>query len=131
MKPAIAGTALLLALCVSACSEDKPAVCTSVDNLNASVRDVKKIDIASSSDVAELQSGLKTIKGDLAKVKTDAKSEFSSQLDTVETSYATLKTSVEAAATDPTGATLTAARSALRRFGTDVQALISDVQSTC
>ena len=131
MKPAIAATALLLALSLTACGEDTPPVCSSVDNLKASVADVKKVDVSSSGALAELQSGLKTVTSDFAKVKTDAKSEFSSQLDAVETSLATLKASVQAATTGPSGATLTAAGSALRTFGTNVQTLITDVESTC
>lgn len=131
MRPTIAGTALLLALSLAACSEDKPAVCSSVGDLEASVNDVKKIDVTSSGGLAEVRTGLRTIKSDLAEVKTDAESEFSSQLDRVEASYATLTSSVEAARTGPSGATLTAVGSSLRTFGNDVQALISDVKATC
>ena len=117
MRPTIAGTALFLALSLAACSEEKPAVCGSVGDLEASVNDVRKVDVASS--------------GGLAEVKTDAESEFSSQLDRVEASFATLTSSVEAARTGPSGATLTAVGSSLRTFGNDVQALISDVKATC
>jgi hypothetical protein len=131
MKPTIVGTALMLALSLAACSEDTPAVCDSLSNLKASVADVKAINLSSSDDLSALESGLKTIGSDLTKVKTDAESEFASQIETVETSYAALKTSVEAATTNPAAATLSAAGSALRAFGTDVQTLISDVQSTC
>ena len=35
MKPTIAGTTLLLALSLTGCSQDKPAVCSSVDNLKS------------------------------------------------------------------------------------------------
>jgi len=134
MKPAIALTSVFLAVSVgslAACSEDKPAVCTSVDDLKASVEDVKDIDVQDSSALTDLKSGLTAIQGDLDAVKADAKSEFSSQLDAVETSYTAVQTGVEAATADPTAATLSTAASALSTFSTDVQTLISDVQSTC
>lgn len=131
MKPAIALTTLFLALTLTACSEDEPAVCTSVNDLKASVDDVKEIDVDSSTALDDLESGLTAVGDNLADVKADAKSEFAAPLDAVETSYAALETSIETAATDPSAATLAAAGSALSAFGTDVQALIDDVQSTC
>jgi phosphate uptake regulator len=131
MKTAIAISTLLLALPLTACGEDTPAVCTSADDLKASVNDVKKIDVDSSSALTDLKSALKQVRSDLADVKADAKSEFSSGLDAVDKSYAALKTSIEAAATTPGTDTLAAAGAALKAFGTSVQNLITDIQETC
>ena len=64
-------------------------------------------------------------------VKTDAKSEFSSQIGAAEASYTAAKSSVDAAKADPSAATLAAAGSALSAFNTAVRTLISDIQSTC
>jgi hypothetical protein len=95
---AIAMPTLLLSLSVAACSDDKPAVCSSVDSLKSSVDAVKNINVGSSGALTDLQSGLTAIKTDLADVKSDAKSEFSWQISPVETSYFVLKKSVRCGA---------------------------------
>jgi hypothetical protein len=131
MKTLIAATTLMLAASLAACSEDKPAVCSSVDNLKASTEQVKKVDVTSSGGLTDLQTALKAVQGDLATVKADAKTKFSAPLDAVEKSFATLKASIQSAKTDTSAATIATAGSALSSFRTDVQTLIRDVQSTC
>src|SRR4051794_32694787 len=54
---ALAMPTLLLSLSVAACSGDKPAVCSSVNNLKSSFDDVKNIDVRSSGALTDLQSG--------------------------------------------------------------------------
>ncbi len=131
----VAGPLLLAALLVGcgggSGGSDTPAVCGSVDSLKSSVDKVKDTDITSSGAISDLQSGLTRIRSDLTAVKDDAKSEFASQINTVQTSYGTLKTSVEAALDGVTAATLAAAGSALSAFGTDVSKLVQDIESTC
>jgi hypothetical protein len=129
IAPAV--VALLLGAALVGCGADKPAVCSSVDNLKTSVDNVKNIDVTKSGAVSDLQSGLTTIRGDLADVKTDAKSQFSSQIDEVDTALATLNTKVDAAKAAPSATTLAAVGDALSSFNTALQTLISDVNSTC
>lgn len=133
LKSAVAIPLVTLALgaVLAGCGEDQPAVCGSIDSLSSSVDSVKAIDVTSSGGISDLKSGLKAVGDDLSDVKADAKSEYSTEIDAVETSYASLRTSVESAVADPSAATLTAARTALSAFGTDVQSLITDVKSTC
>lgn len=133
MKPtaALAVPTLMLAVSLVACSEDKAAVCTSVDDLKSSVQKVKDVDVTSSTGLSDLQSSLQSVEDDLANVKSDAKSEFDAQINKVESSYGALKTSAEAAKADPSAATVTAVRTALTTFGADAQTLVGDVQSTC
>jgi hypothetical protein len=132
MRLTVAGTVLfLVGVALVGCSEDKPAVCSSVDNLEASVDDVKDIDVTASGAVDELKDGLAAIKSDLAEVKSEAKTEFSPQIDTVESSFGALTTSIDAAIADPTAATLAAVGTAVSPFTTAVQTLVSDIQSTC
>ena len=92
---------------------------------------MKAIPQDTASSPSEVERELHAIESDLAQVKADAKSEFSSQIDAVESSYASLRTSVEAAKTEPSPDTLRAAGNALSTFNTDVGSLISDIQSTC
>jgi hypothetical protein len=127
----VATVTLLLGATLVGCSDDKPAVCSSVDNLKTSVDDVTNIDVTSSGAASDLESGITTVKSDLADVKTDAKSQFSSQLDAVDSALATLTTRVDAAKADPSASTLAAVGAAVAPFKSAVQTLISDVQSTC
>ena len=120
-----------LATTLTACGEDEPAVCASVKSLDASVKKVKAIDVTSSGAISELRSGLTAVGGDLRDVKDDAKSEFAEEIDAVEASYASLRTSLKSAKADTSAATLGAAKTAVSAFGTAVQSLITDVQSTC
>ena len=127
---ALAATLLVGSVLVG-CSDDKPAVCDSVDNLNTSVEDVKSIDVTSPGAVSDLESGLTAIKSDLATVKTDAKSQYATQVDAVDSAFTTLTTSADAAKASPTQATLAAAAAAAKAFTTAVQTLSDDVKSTC
>jgi hypothetical protein len=120
-----------LAAALAACGGNKPAVCSSSDSLDQSVQSVKAIPQYTASSPSDVERELPAIESDLAQVKADAKSEFSSQIDAVESSYASLRTSVEAAKTDPSPDTLRAAGTALSTFNTVVGSLISDIRSTC
>ena len=132
MKPAVAVTTILLALSLAGCGgEDKPAVCSSANDLKKSVEDVKKIDVESGDALADLKSALKTIESDLTAVKKDAKSEFSDQVDAVVSGFAALKSSVQTAAASKSADTLATAGAAISAFGTSVKTLVNDVQETC
>ena len=132
MKPAIAATTLLLALSMTACGgEDEPAVCNSSADLKSSFADAKKIDIGSGTALADLKSATKAIQSDLTAVQKDAKSEYSEQLDAIETAFAVLKTSIQTAASSASAATLATVASAVSAFGASVEALISDVKEMC
>jgi hypothetical protein len=127
----LAATVALVGVTLGGCSDDKPAVCASVESLETAVNDVKDIDITASGAIDDLKTGLATIKSDLADVKSDAKAEFAPQIDAVDSSFGTLRTSVEAAIADPTAATLAAVGAAVAPFTTAVQTLVSDIKSTC
>lgn len=130
LAPALAA-ALLVGTALVGCSDDKPAICDSVDNLNSSIEDVKNVDVTSSSAVSDLESGLATVKTDLNTVKTDAKSQYATQVDAVDSAFTTLTTSVDAAKANPSSATLAAVAAAVEPFTTAVKKLSDDVKSTC
>ena len=111
--------------------EDTPAVCGSADQLQSSFEELKDIDVMQDNGLDEFKSQLETVDGDLDQLTNDAKTEFSSQVGAVTTTWEALGTSVQAATADPSADTLAAASTALSAFTTDVQALISDVKSTC
>ena len=126
-----AATFVMLSASLVACGDDTPAVCGSADQLQSSVDKVKDIDVTETNGLDELKSQLETIDGDLDQLTNDAKSEFSSQVDAVATTFEALMASVQAATTDPSADTLAAAVTAWSAFSTNVQTLISDVESTC
>lgn len=133
MRSFVAITLASLAISASAvsCGEDPPAVCGSVADLKSSVGQIRQIDLKSSGVVDDLKSALRAVQSDLAEVKADANSKFGTQLDAVEHSYQALRTSVESVQSGASAATLANAGEALSAFGSDVQALITDIQSTC
>jgi soluble cytochrome b562 len=129
----IVAAAMTLALStpLAACGEDKPAVCSSVASLKSSVNDVKKIDVSSSTALSDLESAVKAIASDVSDVKANAKAEYGTQADAVQSGYAALIASIDAAKASTSAATLTAAKTALSSFGTSVQTLVTDVKETC
>jgi hypothetical protein len=123
---------LLLGASLVACGgKDKPAVCGSVDTLKSSITDLKNIDITSSGAVSSLQSQLTTVKSDFDQVKTDAKSQFSPQVDAVDSAYTALVSTANTAKSNPSAANLAALATAATTMLTDLQTLVSDVQKTC
>ncbi len=128
---ALAAATLVLTTSFAACSNDQPAVCTSVDSLKSSVDDLKNVDVTSSGAVGDLQTALSSVESNLADVKSDAKSQFSTQIDAVDTAVASLKTSIDSETSDPSAANVAAVAAAAPPVTTALQTLISDVQSTC
>jgi septal ring factor EnvC (AmiA/AmiB activator) len=123
--------ALVVSCSLSACSEDTPAVCTSVDDLRTSVDSLRDVQLTSSGALGELESGVSNVKADLAELRADAADEFSSQIDTVQAGIAELERSLRAAQDAVSADTLRAAASAVSTVGNDVQSLIDDVRATC
>ena len=117
ISPALASAALLLSAALAGCGGDEPAVCGSVDDLKASIEDVRSIDIESPDALTQLETGLETVKSDFDTVKADAKTELSSELGTVDSAYTAVTTAVEDAVAGPSQATLSAAGAALSAFG--------------
>ena len=122
---------LMSSAALVACGEDTPAVCGSADQLQSSFDDLKDIDVTETNGLDEFKSELETIDGNLDQLTNDAKSEFSSQVDAVTSSFEALGASVQAATADPTADTLAVAKTAMSEFSTSVRALISDVKETC
>jgi len=123
---------LLLGASLVACGgKDKPAVCSSVDTLKSSVTDLKNIDITSSGAVSSLQTELTTVKNNFDAVKTDAKSQFSPQIQAVDSAYTVLVSTANTAKSSPSAANLAALAAAATTMLTDLQTLVSDVQATC
>ena len=75
------------------------------------------------------QTQLTTVKTDLDAVKSDAKSQFASEINAVDSSYTTLTTSATAATSAPSATTLATAAAALVAFASSVQTLVTGYAS--
>src|SRR5438046_8974462 len=75
----IFGPVLLGVGLVSCGGSDKPAVCSSVDNLKTSVDNLKNVNLRANG-LTELSNDLAQVKTDFRQVKKDAKSQYSSQV---------------------------------------------------
>ncbi len=126
-----AASLVMLSTTLVACGDDTPAVCGSAEQLRSSFDELKDIDVTETNGLDEFKSQLETIDGDLDQLTNDAKAEFSTQVDAVTTTFEALGASVQTATADPSADTVGAAITAMSEFSTDVQALISDVESTC
>ena len=71
------------------------------------------------------------MKSDFDQVKTDAKSQFSTQIDAVDGAYTTLVSTANTAKSSPSAANLAALAAAASTMLADLQTLVSDVQKTC
>jgi hypothetical protein len=115
---------------LAACGGDQPAVCDAVDSLQASVDNLKDVQL-SENGVNALTSALTQVKQDLQQVGTDAKAEFGDDVSTIEAAVTSLQSSVAAAKSGPTAATLAAVGTAIEGVGTSLAALQDAVSGTC
>lgn len=123
-------TLLLAATCLGACGEDQPAVCSSVDAMQASVAHLRDVNVAENG-LSQLQSEVAQVKKDVQQVATDAQQQYGPQVTTVKDSVATLEGSVKAAKADPSAATFAPVVAGVAAVGSAAQALGQAVSNTC
>jgi hypothetical protein len=129
LRVALACWLTLLAL--AACSgEETPAVCSDADALKKSVSALTDVKVEQGA-LPDLQSKLTAVRDDLATLKNNAKSEFSSQLDAVDSASTTFTSALDAAVADPTVSTVSALGPPLQSLGTALTDLESAVEKTC
>jgi hypothetical protein len=126
---AVAATILLIPATV-ACSDNPPALCGSVDDLSSQVDSLSDIDFTSTTP-SDVQSAMTNIKNNLDTVKTDAKSEFATEVKPVESAFTTLQSSFDKASKNPTAGSVADAGTALSDFSTAVKTFTKEVKSTC
>ena len=97
---------------VAACGTDTPAVCSSVDDLSASIEQLGQLQLGENGR-AQLESQLATVRGDLAQVRTDANQQYGAQVATVTAAASTVRERAQAAKADPSLSTLQPLRTAI------------------
>ena len=115
---------------VAACGTDAPAVCSSVNDLSASIEQLGQLQLGENGR-AQLQSQLATVRDDLAQVRTDAKQQYGGQVATVTAAASTVRERAQAAKADPSLSTLQPLRTAIADLGSAVQALSDAVAGSC
>jgi hypothetical protein len=124
-----AGT-LLLAATLTGCSEDDPAICSSVDALRSSIGDVKDVSVDQDS-LATLQDDFTQVQTDLKQVKSDAADEYATEIAAVEQAASSVSSSLDAAVATPSPETLLAVGTAVQALGAALTSLDNAVESTC
>lgn len=121
--------AVLLCAALLGCSSDEPAVCASVNGLEASWNDLKDVDLSSGADA--IRTAVDEVRADVAKVVDDAGDEFASEITQLRTAAEQLELRGQAAVDDPSAATLAALGTAVTDFGTSVAKLMDAVADAC
>jgi hypothetical protein len=122
---------LMTVLTLTGCGgEDKPAVCSDVDALGTSISALTDVKLEQGA-LPTLQSKFSQVQDDAAQLKTDATTEFGSEIDAVDSAAASVKSSLEAAAADTSAATVTAVGVALQTLTSALSDLQNAVESTC
>ena len=105
-------------------------MCTSTDGLQASVADLKDVQV-SENGVAALQDSVKAVGSDLQQVVHDASSQYSTQVDQLKAGFDQLQAATGAARSAPSADTLRAVTASINTLGDEVRGFANDVSSTC
>jgi|tagenome__1003787_1003787.scaffolds.fasta_scaffold20909468_1 hypothetical protein len=127
-----AGGLLVISLtgCGGSDASNAPPVCTSMDKLSTSVQDLR--DTALNKDgLSSLQTNVKKIRSSFTQVKTDAKQQFSPQVEAVNTAMSTLSDNLSTAVANPSAATIAPLVTDVSKVGTSIKALGDAISKTC
>ena len=123
---------MLAAALLTACSSttSKPAVCADVANLKTSVQDLKNVNVRENG-VSAVTDQLSKIEQQFNTLKTDAKGQYSTQIDDMSKALSGLSSSVTAAKGNVNSTTLTAVATASKSVVTAGNNLVTAVSNTC
>ena len=123
---------MLAAALLTACSSttSKPAVCADVANLKTSVQDLKNVNVRENG-VSAVTDQLSKIEQQFNTLKTDAKGQYSTQIDDMSKALSGLSSSVTAAKGNVNATTLTAVATAAKSVVTAGNNLVTAVSNTC
>ncbi len=125
--------ALVVALLAAGCSSsssNKPAVCSSIDQLKTSVKSLQDVQ-PSVNGLGTLKSSLTAVGDDLQQVGADAKSSFAPQATQIRGDVTALQSAIDKATGSRSLTDISAAATAAKTLGSSVQKLLDDAKSTC
>ena len=126
-------TCVVIAALLTGCSSNsssKPAVCSDLDSLKASVQDLKNTNVRSAG-LSAVQDDLTKIKQQLQAVETSAKGQYAPQIADLNTAIGKLTTSIDAAKVSLNAGTLSAVASAAGSVVSSGQNLVTAVSNAC
>jgi hypothetical protein len=109
---------------------DKPAVCSDVDALHASVDNLKDVE-ASQSGLTELKADLSQVGSDVSRLRSDSQQQYAQEIAAVDQAYQTLASDFSQATQAPSAAGIAQVATDLQALGTSLTGLDDAVQSTC
>jgi hypothetical protein len=127
------GSSLALALTLTGCgaTDDTPSdFCKSADALTATVKQINQTSLTKQS-IDAVQKSMAAIDTTVTNLASSAESEFSSEVDAVETAWKQLEKDVDTAIADPTSDHFYAARMSMSGLVTTVSDLGKAVSESC
>lgn len=107
-----------------------PAVCDSVDDLQASLTALPEVPVTVEG-LSTLRQALGQVASEVTQVVEDARSQFRAQADALTAGLSALQTSIGAAVEAPSAASLDAVGTSVRALADTTAGLASDVSSSC
>lgn len=111
-------------------TDEPPAVCSSVDALEASVASVTTVDLDQGA-LPELRDNVSQVESDLRTVVEDAGDEYAAEIDALDQAVEAVGSSLRAAITAPSSQAITDVGASIEQLGTSVSSLQEAVASTC
>jgi hypothetical protein len=124
---------LVLGAMTAGCSSDSespPSLCSSVDALQASVADLRDVQVTDDG-ITAVQDAVAAVRTDLGQVGNDATSQYASQVDELEADFDAVESAAGAAQAAPSADSLRAVVSSIGTLADDVAGFADDVASTC
>jgi ABC-type transporter Mla subunit MlaD len=109
---------------------DPPAVCSSTDALQASMADLRDVQVVENGTAA-LEDAVASVRSDLQRVVDDASSQYATQVDDLQSSFDALQAAAGAARDAPSSDTLNTVTLSVRALADDVSTFADDVASMC
>ena len=123
--------ALLAGGAVAGCGDDQPAVCTSIDELQSSVKGLADLELTGSSSAGGLEDQVALVVQDFKQVKDDASEEYDDQVGAIDADVEKLKTNAAAVKDSPSATTVADLKTSRDAVVAGIEALADDVTSTC
>ena len=123
--------ALLVGGTLAGCGDDQPAVCTSIDELQSSIKGLADLELTGSSSAGGLEDQVALVEQDYKQVKDDASKEYDDQVGAIDADLEELQTNKDAFKESPSATTAADVKTSRDAVVAGVNALADDVKSTC
>ena len=97
--------ALLVGGTLAGCGDDQPAVCTSIDELQSSIKGLADLELTGSSSAGGLEDQVALVEQDYKQVKDDASKEYDDQVGAIDADLEELQTNKDAFKESPSATT--------------------------